>query len=427
MNIPDLYALYLQHPKVGTDTRNIEKDSLFFALKGPSFNGNDFAQKALDAGAAYAIIDDAQQHEDKRFILVDNVLDTLHDLAKTHRETFSIPFIGITGSNGKTTTKELVHAVLSQQYNTYFTQGNLNNHIGIPLTILRVKRDAEISIIEMGANHQKEIESYCLYAQPSLGIITNCGKAHLEGFGGIEGVRKGKGELYDYIRAHDGGIFAFDDYDYLHDMSKGIATIHWYGTKDGEVTGKETANDPFLEVEITKGFDKPFTIKTQLVGSYNLPNILCAVAVGNAFQVPAEKIQHAISSYAPSNSRSQLVQSGSNKIILDAYNANPTSMAAAIHNFAGLQSDKKVLMVGAMMELGASSIEEHAHILALIKQYDWDEVVLVGGDFGQIDVTPYVYFADSEKARTWYQAQHFENTEILIKGSNSMHMKRILE
>lgn len=427
MNIQDLYKIYLQYPKVGTDTRHIEQGSLFFALKGPSFNGNEFAQKALDAGAAYAVVDEAQSTDNERFILVENVLDTVHELAKTHRETFAIPFIGITGSNGKTTTKELVHAVLSQQYKTYFTQGNLNNHIGIPLTILRVRPDAEIAIIEMGANHQKEIEGYCQYAQPNFGIITNCGKAHLEGFGGIEGVRKGKGELYDYVRAHDGAIFAFDDYDYLHDMSKGISKIHWYGTQSGEVTGKEIANDPFLDVEITNGFDQAYTIDTQLVGSYNLPNILCAVAVGKAFGVSQEKIQKAISSYAPSNSRSQLIQSGNNKIILDAYNANPTSMAAAIQNFAGLQSDKKVLMLGAMMELGVTSIEEHTHILNLIKQYNWDKVVLVGGDFGHIDVSPFIYFQNSEEARGWFKEQNFQNAEILIKGSNSMHMNRILD
>lgn len=427
MEIQDLYKIYLQYPIVGTDTRNIEKDSIFFALKGPSFNGNSFALKALEAGAAYAVIDEAQDIENDRFLLVDNVLDTLHALAKVHRETFNIPFIGITGSNGKTTTKELVHAVLSQQYKTYFTQGNLNNHIGIPLTILRVKPDAEIAIIEMGANHQKEIEGYCKYAEPGFGIITNCGKAHLEGFGGVEGVRKGKGELYDYIRANDGVIFAFDDYDYLHDMSKGIAKIHWYGTENGEIVGRETANDPFLKLEITKGFEKPFTIDTQLVGSYNLPNILCAVAIGRAFDISLGKIQYAISAYAPSNSRSQLLQSGTNKIILDAYNANPTSMSAAIQNFAGLKSDKKVLMLGAMMELGECSKEEHQNILALIKQYNWDNVVLVGGDFGHIDVSPYLYFKDSNEAKNWFQEQKIENAEILIKGSNSMHMSRILD
>lgn len=427
MDIQDLYKIYLQYPNVGTDTRKIEKDSIFFALRGPSFNGNTFAQQALDAGAAYAVVDEAQPHENERFILVENVLETLQNLAKVHRESFDIPFIGITGSNGKTTTKELVHAVLSQQYKTYFTQGNLNNHIGVPLTILRVKRDAEIAIIEMGANHQKEIAGYCQYAEPNFGIISNVGKAHLEGFGGIEGVRKGKGELFDYIRAHQGEIFAFDDYDYLHEMSHDIAKTHWYGTQNGDVVGKKIANDPFLEVEITKGFGQAFRIQSQLVGAYNLPNILCAVAVGKAFNVSAEKIQHAIATYAPSNSRSQLLQYKTNKIILDAYNANPTSMTAAIRNFAGLKAYKKVLVLGAMMELGASSLEEHSNIVNLIRQYDWEKVVLVGGDFGHIDVSPYQYFANSEEAREWFRQQDFQQAEILIKGSNSMRMGRILE
>lgn len=427
MDIQHLYKIYLQYPNVETDTRKIEKDSLFFALKGPNFNGNDFAQKALDAGAAYAIVDEPQHNDNEHFILVENVLDALHALAKVHRETFTIPFIGITGSNGKTTTKELVHAVLSQQYTTYYTQGNLNNHIGVPLTILRVQPDAEIAIIEMGANHQKEIAGYCQYAEPNWGIISNVGKAHLEGFGGVEGVKKGKGELYDYIREHGGSIFAFDDYAYLHEMSHDIPNIHWYGTQNGEVTGQATANDPFLEITITKGFDQPFFIQTQLVGAYNLPNILCAAAVGKAFHVPVEKIQQALAAYTPTNSRSQLIQSGSNKIILDAYNANPSSMSAAIQNFAGLQADKKVLMLGGMMELGETSKEEHSNVLNLIKKSHWDNVVLVGGDFGHIDTSPYLYFENAEKAREWFRQQHFQNTEILIKGSNSMHMSRILD
>lgn len=427
VDIQALYKIYLQYPIVITDTRKIEKDALFFALKGPSFDGNTFAQKALEAGARYAIIDDPKYQINDQCLLVDNVLDTLQQLAKRHRESFAIPFIGITGSNGKTTTKELVHAVLSQQYKTYFTQGNLNNHIGVPLTILSIQSDAEIAIIEMGANHQKEIQGYCQYAQPTIGIITNCGKAHLEGFGGIEGVRKGKGELYDYIRENGGSAFAYDDYDYLHEMSKGINPIHWYGTSQGEIVGKEIGNDPFLQVEITNGFSENTIINSQLVGSYNLPNILCAVAIGKTFDIEVGKIQKAIQEYQPSNSRSQLIQIGSNHIILDAYNANPTSMTAAIQNFTKLNAPKKVLMIGGMMELGETSIEEHKNILALIRQNSWDKVVFVGGDFGHIDVSPYLYFPDSQAAREWYKAQHFEQAEILIKGSNSMHMASILD
>ena len=236
-----------------TDSRKLHQGDLFFALKGPNFNGNEFALKALDAGAAYAIVDEDVAGNDRRIIKTGNVLETLQQLAKYHREQFNIPFIGITGSNGKTTTKELAHIVLSSHYKTYTTHGNLNNHIGVPLTLLQVKKDAEMAVIEMGANHQKEIESYCVYAQPSHGIITNCGKAHLEGFGGIEGVRKAKGELYDFIREHNGTAFAFDDYDYLHTMSNGIKNVVWYGTSNGEITGHVLKNEPFLEIAHYKG------------------------------------------------------------------------------------------------------------------------------------------------------------------------------
>jgi len=377
-------------------------------------------------GAAYAVVDEMPEEADERIIQTEDALTTLQQLAKYHREQFNIPFIGITGSNGKTTTKELVHAVLSAHFKTCTTEGNLNNHIGIPITLLRVQQDAEMAVIEMGANHQKEIEGYCVYAQPTHGIITNCGKAHLEGFGGMEGVRKGKGELFDYIKAHNGTVFAYDDYDYLHEMSKDISSIEWYGTANGTIAGHVIQSEPFLEVAITKGTS--FTsIKTQLVGDYNLPNVLCAVTVGKYFGVPDEKIQSAIENYTPSNSRSQLIEKGSNKIILDAYNANPSSMKLAIENFAKLHADKKVLMLGGMMELGEESIEEHKNIIALIDNYKWDAVVLVGGDFGKIDNNSYKYFNNSTEAAAWLQQQYFENTYLLVKGSRSMAMEKVLE
>lgn len=427
MKIEDLYQIYLNSHDVQTDTRKIQVGDLFFALKGPSFNGNLFAEKALFLGASYAVVDEDVAPENPKVIVVADALDTMHQLAKYHRETFHIPFIGITGSNGKTTTKELVHAVLATTFNTAFTQGNLNNHIGIPLTLLRVKKEAEIAIIEMGASHQKEIEGYCQYAEPTLGIITNCGKAHLEGFGGVEGVRKGKGELYDYIRAHNGEIFAFDDYDYLHQMSHDIAKIHWYGTEKGEIVGHVKESDPFLSVEIAHGLDAPMTIHTQLVGGYNLPNVLCAVAVGKKFGIAAEKIKAGIEAYTPSNSRSQLLEKDGNKIILDAYNANPSSMKAAIENFAAIAGKDKVLMLGAMMELGDESIAEHEAIIHLAQQYHWKNVVLVGGDFGKIDHAGYIYFPHADEAATWLKAQNFQQTEILIKGSNSIHMGKLVE
>jgi UDP-N-acetylmuramoyl-tripeptide--D-alanyl-D-alanine ligase len=417
--------LFLQYPSVQTDTRKLKNGDIFFALKGLNFNGNLFAQQALDAGAAYAVVDEVIAGADDRYILVDNVLLVLQELAKYHREQFSIPFIAITGSNGKTTSKELIYAVLSSYYRTYTTQGNLNNHIGVPLTILSVKPDAEMAVIEMGANHQKEIESYCRYTEPTHGIITNCGKAHLEGFGGEEGVRKGKGELFDYLSAHDGTAFIYADYDYLQTMSAAIKHIVRYGKSSGLVQGNIRSNEPFLEVLIEKGFENPVSIKTQLVGDYNLPNILCAAVIGKYFSVPAEKIREAIEQYTPSNSRSQLVQKDSNSIILDAYNANPTSMKAAIENFAGLQAENKVLMLGGMMELGVSSIEEHRQIVELIKQYHWQEVVLVGGDFGNVK-HDFLFFQDAAQARDWFINRHFTHTHFLIKGSRSMQMEKIL-
>jgi UDP-N-acetylmuramoyl-tripeptide--D-alanyl-D-alanine ligase len=424
LSIPELYKIYLQYPSVETDTRKLKQDDIFFALKGDNFNGNSFALKALEAGAAYAVIDEDIDAGNNKLIKVDNVLDTLQQLAKYHRQQFKIPFIAVTGSNGKTTTRELISTVLATQYKTYSTAGNLNNHIGIPLTVLKIKNDAEVAVIEMGANHQKEIEGYCKIALPTHGIITNVGKAHLEGFGGIEGVRKGKGELYDFLRSNNGVAFAFDDPDYLHEMSKGIKEIIWYGTEHGEVCGNVKAYEPFLEVGITNDASI-HTIQTNLVGAYNLPNILCAVAVGKYFNVPGEKIRSALENYIPTNSRSQLIENGTNKIILDAYNANPTSMKVAIENFAGMHADKKVLILGGMMELGEESISEHQRIVRLIKQFNFNEVLLVGGDF-EHQYDTYKYFKTPEAAAEYMQQQDYRQTYFLIKGSRSMKMEKVL-
>lgn len=426
MTTAELYNVYLAHPSVQTDTRKLKPGDLFFALKGPNFNGNLFAAAALDAGAAYVVVDDDIDNADDRFIRVDDTLQALQDLARHHREQFSIPFIAITGSNGKTTSKELIYAVLAAHYKTYTTQGNLNNHIGVPLTLLSVRSDAEMAVIEMGANHQKEIEGYCRYTQPTHGVITNAGKAHLEGFGGVEGVKKGKGELYDYLRAHNGTAFAYADYDYLKEMSKGIAHMVWYGQTEGTVQGTVRSSEPFLEVSITRGVPGVDTIRTQLVGDYNLPNILCAAAIGMYFSVPPELIRSAIESYTPSNSRSQLLTRGTNSIILDAYNANPTSMKAAIENFAKLQAKKKVLMLGGMMELGEESDAEHRAIVEVIEKYSWHRVVLVGGDFAHV-THPFIFFPDAAAAKEWLAAQDLEGAHILIKGSRSMKMERIIE
>lgn len=425
MQIELLYQLFLKHPSVQTDTRKLNKNDLYFALKGPNFNGNLFAKQALNAGAAYAIIDETVNFEDDRLIMVNDVLTTIQLLAKYHRQQFSIPFVAVTGSNGKTTTKELLYEVLSTTYTTYATQGNLNNHIGVPLTILKVKKDAQIALIEMGANHQKEIESYCQYTLPTHGLITNCGKAHLEGFGGVEGVKKGKGELFDYLRATNGTAFIMNDYDYLINMSKGIANINTYGTGQADITGKVNNSIGFLEVGITKGALLS-NIKTQLVGEYNLPNVLAAVAVAKYFTVPDEKIKTALENYVPSNSRSQLIEKDSNKIILDAYNANPTSMKAAIENFAKMEGDKKILLLGGMMELGNESMQEHEQIVTLINNFNWAAVVLVGGDFNKLQ-HQYINFQNSMQAKEWFLAQHFTQSQILIKGSRSMQMEKVLQ
>ena len=424
MKTEDLYKIYLQYPSVQTDTRKLKEGNLFFALKGPNFNANEFAQKAIDAGATFAVIDDAQYRIEGKTILVDDVLTSLQQLAKYHRQQFKIPFIAITGSNGKTTTKELIHAVLTSSFKTYTTEGNLNNHIGVPLTILKIKRGAEVAVIEMGANHLREIASYCEIALPTHGLITNCGKAHLEGFGSEEGVRKGKGELYDYLRASKGTAFIMWDYPYLREMSKGIPNIYTYGTTDATIIGDVLKSDKYLEVKFDKGFTQ--TIKTNLVGDYNLPNVLAAVAVGKYFNIEETKIKTAIENYTPTNSRSQLMEKNSNKIILDAYNANPSSMKAAIENFAKADGNEKILALGAMAELGTDSLKEHKDIIKEIDKHQWKDVILVGGDFMKVDHT-YRKFNSPVDAGEWLQNTKPQNSFFLIKGSRSMQMEKLLD
>jgi UDP-N-acetylmuramoyl-tripeptide--D-alanyl-D-alanine ligase len=427
MKTEELYNLYKKNPSIQTDTRRLKAGDIFFALKGNNFNGNNFANQAIEQGAAYAVIDEKEFEIPGKTILADDVLITLQQLAKYHRQQLAIPFLAITGSNGKTTTKELIHAVLSTTYKTYTTEGNLNNHIGVPLTILKIKNDAEIAVIEMGANHIGEIASYCEIALPDYGLITNCGKAHLEGFGNEEGVRKAKGELFDHLRTLTHG-FAFVnwDYDYLWEMSKGISGIIKYGTtSEAHVVGKVLKNDPLLEVEIVQGLDEKH-IKTNLVGDYNLSNVLAAITAGKYFNVAEKNIKTAIENYFPSNSRSQLIQMGSNKIILDAYNANPSSMKLAIENFSRNPASDKVLMLGAMAELGKESIAEHQNIIDIINQFSWKTVVLVGGNFLKTEHS-YLKFENSQQAKEWLQQQHFENTYLLIKGSRTMQMEKVLE
>ncbi|HLX93250.1 MAG TPA: UDP-N-acetylmuramoyl-tripeptide--D-alanyl-D-alanine ligase [Puia sp.] len=424
-SIANLYSIFREHPSIQTDTRKIRKGDIFFALRGPNFNGNSFATQALEMGASYVVVDQAAQGNPSQIIVVDDVLITLQNLAKFHREQFSIPVLAITGSNGKTTTKELIHAVLSTAYKTYTTKGNLNNHIGIPISLLQTGDDAEMIVIEMGANHQGEIAGYCHYVLPTHGLITNAGKAHLEGFGGTEGVRKGKGELFDFIRAHQGTAFVMWDYDYLRAMSQGIREVIRYGTGDAEIEGAATSSEPFLEINVTRGCG-PQNISTKLVGDYNLPNVLASVAVGCHFRVPAEKITKAIEEYVPSNSRSQLIEKDSNRIFLDAYNANPTSMRAAIENFARQAGEDKILVLGAMAELGEESVGEHQGVVDLIQRYPWKAVLLVGGDFMKTS-HPYHLFATNVEAKNWLHAQNFKNSAFLVKGSRSMEMEKVIE
>src|SRR6478736_4774427 len=382
--IEELYKVYQQYPSVQTDTRKLKAGDVFFALKGPNFNGNSFAKQAIDNGAACVVIDEKEYEVPGKTFLVPDVLSALQQLALHHRKQFDISFIAITGSNGKTTTKELIHAVLSSTFKTYTTEGNLNNHIGIPLTILKIRPDAEMAVIEMGANHLREIAGYCQIALPTHGLITNCGKAHLEGFGSEEGVRKAKGELFDFLRRLTHGCaFVMWDYDYLQKMSKGISGVIKYGTRgDAHVIGRALKSDPLLEVEILQGLDEKL-IKTQLVGEYNLPNVLAAITIGKFFNVTDPKVKFAIENYTPSNSRSQLIQEGDNKIILDAYNANPSSMQLAIENFSKMPGDK-VLILGSMAELGNESEKEHKALVKQIGDHIWKEVILVGNEFEKV-------------------------------------------
>lgn len=423
MNIEDIYKIFQQFPSIQTDSRKLRKGDLFFALKGHSFNGNHFAKQAFDAGAAYVIADEPLSVSHEKIIMVEDVLQCLQQLARFHREQFKIPFIAITGSNGKTTTKELLHEVLSSAYTTYTTKGNLNNHIGVPLTILNVQANAEMAVIEMGANHLKEIEGYCEYARPTHGLITNVGKAHLEGFGGFENVKKAKGELFDYLNIHNGLAFANSDDTAVAELAGKVKNVVYYGTNTENGNAHIFKNDPFLEVKID---DWQVVIKTQLVGSYNLPNILAAICIGKYFKVNPGKIKNAIENYSPSNSRSQLLHKDTNLIILDAYNANPGSMKAAIENFAAMKGDKKILLLGSMMELGNESEKEHAAIVSLINQYQWHAVVLVGSDFHKIN-HPYINYDDALQVKDWLQKEAFTNARILIKGSRSMQMEKVLE
>lgn len=421
-----LYAIYRLSSRVQTDTRALAAGELFFALKGPSFNGNAFALKALEMGASAVVVDEPIGATGENIFQVNDALETLQALALHHRRQFKIPFIAITGSNGKTTTKELVHAVLSSTYKTYTTKGNLNNHIGVPLTILSIADDAEIAIIEMGANHQREIESYCRIALPTHGLINNCGKAHLEGFGGVEGIRKGKGELFDFLALNNGTAFINADLDYLLDMSSSIDNKVFYGGKNTAYQANIIQSEPLLGMEINHEKWGKQQIFTRLVGAYNKPNIEAAICIGNYFGIAFEKIKIAIEAYTPDNARSQLIIKGSNTIVLDAYNANPSSMQAAIENFSLMHSENKCMFLGGMMELGEHSIKEHQSLVELIKKTSFRQVVLVGGDFAFVE-HPFIYCADAMEATEWLRNNQPSCSLLLIKGSRSIKMEKLLD
>jgi len=426
-SIEALYSIYTKHPSVVTDTRKLKLGDLYFALKGPNFNGNVFALQALEQGATYAIVDEEIPNSSafqERILFVDDVLTTLQALAKYHRQQFNIPFIAITGSNGKTTTKELVYAVLASHFKTYTTQGNLNNHIGVPLTLLSIPKDAEMAVIEMGANHLHEIESYCSYTLPTHGMITNCGKAHLEGFGSEAGVKKGKGELFDILSAHNGTAFVMEDYDYLQTMSNKIPNIIGYGQHNGQIQGAAIDHNGMLTVKINKGINID-QIQTNLVGNYNLPNVLAAVAIGQEFKVPNDKIKSAIENYIPTNSRSQLLTWNNNEVILDAYNANPSSMKLAVENFAKINKENKIVCLGGMRELGADTLMEHQLLIDQLNQTNWENVLLVGSEFKPC-VHNYLYFDTVQEAKTWLHAQALKGYTLLIKGSRGIQMEQLI-
>jgi UDP-N-acetylmuramoyl-tripeptide--D-alanyl-D-alanine ligase len=426
-----IYHAFLQSgQKICTDTRKIEKGALFFALRGPNFNANELAQKAIELGCSIAVIDDEKFADVQNTILVNDVLKMLHDLANYHRRQLTIPILGITGSNGKTTSKELINAVLSKKFNTLATYGNLNNHIGVPLTLLSITKEHEFAIIEMGANHQGEINMLCEIAEPDYGVITNIGKAHLEGFGGIEGVKKGKSEMYKYIAKKRGKIFLHGDDEVLHDLAKENDKIT-YGTKKVyDVVGKLKQDDEKVQFAWKTRYNAselqaaPF-VSTHIVGVYNYYNLLCAACVGNFFKVDENLINEALSEYEPSNNRSQLHKTQRNTLILDYYNANPTSMRAAIENFAQLQLTGKCLILGDMLELGEESIAEHKAIIDLLHEKKLNDYFLVGPIFKGITSTK--SFNSSEEARGFLSTLNLKDKTILVKGSRGIKLEVILD
>ena len=430
MNLSALYQIFLDCQLVTTDSRNCPEGSLFIALKSESFNGNAFAGKALETGCAYAIIDEPEYavEGDQRYILVDNCLQTLQQLANYHRRQLGTRVIGITGTNGKTTTKELISAVLSQSHNILYTLGNLNNHIGVPSTLLRLKAEHDLAVIEMGANHPGEIKFLSEIAEPDCGIITNVGKAHLEGFGSFEGVIKTKGELYDFLRKKEGStVFIHHDNAYLMNIAGGLNLIP-YGTEDDlYVNGRITGNSPYLTFEWKAGkAGETYQVQTQLIGEYNFPNALAAITIGLFFGVEAAKINEALAGYTPQNNRSQLKKTNDNTLIIDAYNANPTSMMAALQNFRNMEVPHKMLLLGDMRELGAESAAEHQKIADYIKECDFEEVWLVGEQFAAAEHS-FKTYPNVQEVIKELETNKPKGYTILIKGSNGIKLSSTVD
>ena len=425
MSIIDLYDLFIHNPQITTDSRNCPKGSIFFALKGDKFDGNQYAGKALASGCVYAVIDNPDYYIGERTILVDNVLKTLQQLAHHHRKVLGLPIIGITGTNGKTTTKELLAAVLSTKFNLLYTEGNFNNHIGVPLTLLRLTHDHEMAVIEMGASHPGDIKELVDIVHPNYGIITNVGRAHLEGFGSFEGVIRTKGELYDYIRRSKGKIFIKKENEYLQSIAKGIEQITYGNGDDAFASGQVVSCDPFL-VFNWKQQGKLHTVETHMIGSYNLDNVLAAVAVGRFFKIPAERISRAIAAYEPTNNRSQFKKTENNELIIDAYNANPSSMKVALDNFITMPVQPKAIILGDMRELGPTSDELHAEVVEQIKKGQVDKVFLCGEHFSKVgkEFSP---FATTEAMVEELRKQPLKGYHILIKGSHSMGLEKLAD
>lgn len=437
MELSELYKLYQQHPLITTDSRDCPEGSIFFALKGESFDGNRFAKAALEKGCAYAVIDEREFAEEGngRLILVDNVLTTFKELAREHRRRFDIPVIGITGTNGKTTTKELIAAVLGEKYNVMYTRGNFNNDVGVPKTLFSLRPEHEIAVVEMGASHPGDIKALVDYVEPTCGLITNVGRAHLQGFGSFEGVKRTKGELYDFLESHDGLLFLNESNPDLMEMAaqRNFGRIISYGRDEGgNVEGEVIDCSPFLNFRWRQHLHagqmpaNAYEVETHLIGAYNLDNMLAAIAVGLHFGVSPAQINHALGHYIPSNNRSQLETTEHNRLIVDAYNANPSSMAAAIDNFKLMKAERKMAILGDMLELGAVSDEEHQKTVDALAAAGIKEVWLVGEEFGKTH-TAFRKFKNVDEVKAAIAAHRPENYYILIKGSNGIHLSQLPE